>query len=178
MKKVILLLLSVTLFFCTENKGQNKVGGKPTDKSNKQMEAQVKPKREIAFESGFPKANDSIREKKIELTTFNSIPDDIDGCGCALFLSQKDWEEQNYIYADAGNIACVKINGELKLLPLKKYYKKTNTYLYSDKLLSVRITHIKSKPSKEDETTNVEKIITITKGKDKLERRVIGYCGC
>ena len=123
------------------------------------------------------KAEKVLKEEKMELVPFTSIPDDFIGCGCSFFRSKADKDAQKYIYLDAGNIAMVKLNGEVQTFDYKENIKGI-TYFTNDKMqLEVNITKTIERTDLE-ETADVEGTFTITNGKEKLVRKFVGSCGC
>lgn len=185
MKQTLSIILLLILSCCTGKNAQNQVEAKPLTKStekNVSKKDNIKGEKELnaLSNSASTQAVDLGQESKIKIEFFSykEIPEDIDGCGCGLFLSSQDQKAQKYIYIDSGDMVCMKINGKIELLDLKEFNEKTGIYIYAKESLSISKRITKRRPSKEEETTNVEAIITISKGTDKLGKKVVGYCGC
>ncbi|MBJ6119734.1 hypothetical protein JAO76_16120 [Pontibacter sp. BT310] len=119
----------------------------------------------------------TLQGKKLRMETFTYIPEEYYGCGCSLFLTEQDEKADIHIYRDAGDIAMIVLNGKIHRMEYKGELNGVTTY--SNDSIKVERVHAKAIESTEmEETVDVEGVLTITKGKDKLEKKYIGYCGC
>ncbi|GAA4305576.1 hypothetical protein [Nibribacter koreensis] len=122
---------------------------------------------------------EELLEKKglMRLETFTSIPEEFIGCGCSFFLSKEDKKARNYIYRDAGDIAMLNLNGVIHSFDYKG--KRKNKTLYANDSMLIEVDITKTVTSEEmEETSEVEGTFSLTKGKEKLEQKFVGYCGC
>lgn len=136
----------------------------------------------IVFESSIKKNNlieiTMPQEDIILVETFNEIPDLIDGCGCDFYLTEKDMQEKRYVFVNNfSKIGFVKINGRLEQFNLKAMEQKASSYHYVNDSYELSIQILK-KESSNPEESKVFGVVQIKKNKHKVEKNVIGYCGC
>lgn len=114
--------------------------------------------------------------KEIHLESFSDFPEEIDGCSCYFSISKDELKNRNYIFInDFGNIAFIKIDGNLIRFELTNHDNDIYIYNYNDYTMKVEI--IKRKFI--DSELELEKgIITIDTPKGELKQKFIGECGC
>jgi hypothetical protein len=171
MKKTILFVLAFVILSCTENEKNAEQEAALVTLSNK-----VDVDKAIADHKEKVETNISQIER-LKLETFTPIADEYYGCGCSLYLTEQDKETGRFIYRDAGDIAMVILNGET----LRMDYKGESNGIatYSNELVEIKVNKTSSVESTEmEETMDVEGVLTVTKGKDKLEKKFVVYCGC
>lgn len=120
----------------------------------------------------------SIEADFVNFETFSVIPNEIDGCGCSFYLSEKDKKDNKYICVnDFANLAFVKLKGEMVKFELTEHKDSSNIYLYKSKEYTLKIEVIK-KESSEYEASNIEGVITISSKEGIKKQKFIGICGC
>ncbi|KAA8478432.1 hypothetical protein BDE36_0264 [Arcticibacter tournemirensis] len=125
------------------------------------------------------KANNQEEEvNAIDLKPFTELPQELDGCGCYFYLSKKDEKEDKYIFVnDFASTAFVFVNNRLEKFELKEHDEGSNFYSYSNERYDLKI-EITKKSTGGDETSNIEGVLTIKKGKEELKKTFVGTCGC
>ncbi|NDK55415.1 hypothetical protein [Pontibacter fetidus] len=170
MKQGLLILIIFAVISCAEEKVNN------TDESTSISLTKAEVENKPSKESQEIIANTSLVES-LKLETFSTYSDDFIGCGCSYFLSDQDKQKGSFIYIDVGDIAMVKLNGQVQIVNYKGQGKGF-TY-YSNDSIEVKRRTTKSVESTEmEETTDVEGVLTVTKGQYKVEKEFVGYCGC
>ncbi|NEM99369.1 hypothetical protein [Pontibacter burrus] len=171
MKHTVLFVLVFALFSCSEMEKNTNQDATITASSN--AKKVVKEEKVV----GIKGKDRSITSQAIRMETFTNIPDEYYGCGCSLYLTEQDKKADNFIYRDAGDIAMIVLNGKIHRMDYKGESNGITTY--SNDSVEVKRVHTKAVESTEmEETMDVEGVLTITKGKDKLEKKYVGYCGC
>ncbi|MGV3540077.1 MAG: hypothetical protein ACO1OQ_09710 [Rufibacter sp.] len=176
MKQLVIYLIVFLIVSCTEKKPDKMTEPISSVSAVPKTSINELPKDTI-FSAVQTDSVNNLKDEKIELETFTSIPDEFIGCGCSFFRSKKDKEAQKYIYLDAGNIAMVKLNGSVHTFEYKGEVKGKTHYNNSAMQLVVDITKTVERTDLE-ETADVEGTFTITQGKEKLVQKFVGSCGC
>lgn len=136
-----------------------------------------------------PEPEKVIEYNTLVISSFDSIPDEISGCGCAFASDSLTYKAGNYIFADdIGEIAYMKINGKMvRLTQSKSAAKQTDTTATDTTTVDA---HYKA--------DGIEVILKAQKGKDinyevwqasgkiiikqadgqSINRVVYGSCGC
>ncbi|MEJ8756227.1 hypothetical protein WG947_04410 [Pontibacter sp. H259] len=169
-KLIVLTLFSVIFASCSENTEQQRAEEvsktpeiiSPTVEDEAAAEPTLKPEKE-----------------SMVLNTFaaTAVPQDFSGCGCTLHETEEDMKADMFLFVDAGNLAIISLNGQ----PQKLYFKgeKNEVRTYANDSVVVEKKIIKSETTPEmEETAQAEVLLTVTKGQQKLEKKVIGICGC
>ncbi|PWG82731.1 hypothetical protein DDR33_02455 [Pararcticibacter amylolyticus] len=93
-------------------------------------------------------------------------------------MSKEDEKDNKYIFVnDFASTAFVFVNHKLEKFQLKEHKEGSNFYSYSNKEYDLKIEMTK-KSTGGDETSNIEGILTIKKGKEELKKTFMGTCGC
>ena len=112
------------------------------------------------------------------LETFTTIPDEIDGCASYFYSSKHDQQSEKYLLVnDFANIAFITINGNLERFELKNYQADSNIYRYSNLGYDLKL-EITKKGDGGNETSILEGILILSKGKELIRKEFIGTCGC
>ena len=168
MKQGLLILLTFALISCADEKVNT------IDESTLVALTTTEVENKLSEEPQEVLANAA---ESLKLETFSTYSDDFIGFGCSYFLSEQDKQKENFIYLDAGHIAMVKLNGQVQIVDYKGQGE-GYTY-YSNDSIEVKRRTTKSVESTEmEETTDVEGVLIITKGKNIFEQKFVGYCGC
>jgi hypothetical protein len=165
MKYTVIFVLFFAVFSCTETE----------KKTEKEVTSAIPSSAtKVVEEKDEPNISQGIR---LRMDTFTYISDEYIGCGCSLYLTEQDKKADTFIYRDAGDIAMIVLNGIVHRMDYKGESNGITTY--SNDSVEVKRVHTKAAESTEmEETMGVEGVLTITKGKDKLEKKYVGYCGC
>ena len=173
MKKTLLFILAFAILSCTENEKDVEQEASLATLSNTSKVGEDKPNAEYKEKS---ESNVSPIER-LRLETFTSIADEYYGCGCSLYLTEQDKVAGKFIYRDAGDIAMIILDGETQRMDYKGESNGVTTY--SNELVEMKVNKMSSIENTEmEETMDDEGVLTVTKGKDKLEKKFVGYCGC
>lgn len=71
----------------------------------------------------------------------------------------------------------IRLNGEVQKLDYKG--ESNGSTIYANDSLEIRMKNTETVESAEmEETSDVKGVLTIIKGKYKLEQKFVGYCGC
>lgn len=112
------------------------------------------------------------------LQTFETIPNEIDGCACLFYLSKKDEANKKYLFAnDFASVAFVSINGKIKKFNLKQHKEGSDMYLYHSDNFDLKI-EISKRANGGDETSSVEGVLTLSSGTKVIKKNFVGSCGC
>ena len=118
------------------------------------------------------------RNNTLTLNTFTKIPDEIDGCGCYFYLSEKDEKKERYIFVnDFASVAFVSVKSKLQRFELKKHKEGSSEYLYSNGAYQLKV-QITEKKTDGEESSRMKGIIILSKGKSVLHKAFVGSCGC
>ncbi len=109
MKQAVIFVLAFAIISCTDQKSHKVKETAPAVPTT--VKKQVEKEPVIIIEEREPA--EIPNASKLKLETFTSYPDEFSGCGCSLFLTEQDKQEQKYIYLDAGDIAMIKLYGEV-----------------------------------------------------------------
>lgn len=110
------------------------------------------------------------------LSTFTTVPEEIDGCACYFYLTKQDELNSKYIFVnDFANTAFISINDSLKKFKLKIY--KDNTYIYADSLYNLKIEIIKT-VNNGGENSIISGYIKLSKDSVEIQQNFVGMCGC
>lgn len=123
------------------------------------------------------KNNQKIDNKEeIHLESFSDFPEEIDGCSCYFSTSKDELKKRNYIFVnDFGNVAYIKIDGNLIRFELTNHDNDIYIYKYKDYSMKVEITKRKFIESE----LELEKgFITVYTPKGNIKQKFIGECGC
>mgnify|MGYP003577264278 CR=1 FL=1 len=184
MKKIFSIIIVVTFMSCSNKSADGGNVGSTLKESQSKKEVIVAAD---SLNSDFNKSlKDSNQIKTVQqeqrmdmvLNTFKDLPKEIDGCGCYFYLSKNDEKEAKYIFVnDFADAAFVSINKKLEKFKLKEHKDDSNTYFYfnADYDLIIEIT---KRYNGGDETSLVEGVIILTKGKNSIKNNFIGSCGC
>ncbi|RDC64239.1 hypothetical protein [Adhaeribacter pallidiroseus] len=172
-KQAVIFVLAFAIISCTDPKSHKVRETAPAVPTTVQKQVEKEPV--IITEEREPAETPNV--SKLELETFTSYPDEFSGCGCSLFLTEQDKQEQKYIYLDAGDIAMIKLNEEVHTFEYKGKVKGNTLYTSNSMQIEVNITKTVENTEME-ETSDVEGTFTVTKGNEKLVQKFIGYCGC
>lgn len=171
MKQAILFVLAFAVLSCSDKEVKDKK--EAASLTTAQMEVTKVP----AVELEKVNAINNSPVKGLKLETFSTYTDDFIGCGCSLYQSEQDKKTGNYIYIDAGDIAMIRLNGEVQKLDYKG--ESSGATIYANDLIEIRRENTETVESTEmEETSDVKGVLTITKGKHRLEQKFVGYCGC
>ena len=159
MKNITLCLTVLLVLSCSSN-----------DSNSNNRNSQPKPTSVAA-----PPIKDSI---DFSLQTFETIPNEIDGCACFFYLSKKDEVSKKYLFAnDFASVAFVSINGKIKKFNLKQHKEGSDVYLYHSDNFDLKI-EISKRASGGEETSSVEGVLTLSSGTKVIKKNFVGSCGC
>lgn len=114
--------------------------------------------------------------KEIYLESFSDFPEEIDGGSCYFSKSKDELKNHNYIFVNNfGNVAFIKIDGNLMRFEMTSNYDDIYIYKYKDYTMKVEI--IKRKYI-ESELVLEKGIITVNTPKGIIKQKFIGECGC
>ncbi|OOQ58644.1 hypothetical protein [Mucilaginibacter pedocola] len=114
-------------------------------------------------------------QQAFKLSTFTEVPDDMYGCGDALYLNKKDKKAGRMLYANNFEDAMLKINGKLLRFKTKQVAGKLE--MVSGKYrLNVKASERKQE---DDEYYTFTAVLTVYEGaKIVFKQNVIGDGGC
>jgi len=117
-------------------------------------------------------------KSNFSISTFSKLPEDVYGSGCYFFLSDKDEKNSRYICVyDFANTSYISLNGNLFEFSINKQKSNNDNFFVFNKgdyILTIKIT--KSTPIYEGSKIKGELILEY-KNK-KINKKIIGYCGC
>lgn len=182
MNKLLVFLLSIALVSCyRERSNEGKIVNSTSQDSSyrvKKDSISVKANSTTDSVKGQVKIVEDKKALELDLTTFQKIPDEIDGCGCYFFLSKNDEAQNRYLMVnDFANIAFISINNKLEKFLLKEHKENSKSYLYSNANYIMKV-EITEKTDGGEESSSVKGVITITKGEEEIKEYFIGSCGC
>lgn len=116
---------------------------------------------------------------KIEIGTFDSFPDEIDGGSCEFFRNEDDMKAKKFVMVnDLAETAYVVINNKLEKFTLK--WNDGNLYSYANQNYVLRVNVIKLKDNTAPDSHNLEGSFWIIDPDERHSESVsfIGRCGC
>lgn len=130
--------------------------------------------------TGIPSESSFEKPKIGNLTfqTFDVIPDEIDGCACFFYLSEKDEASAKHLLVNNfASIAFMKIDGEMREFELEKFEK--DMRIYNDVQGNYKLyISIEKKIDLDEKTSKLEGRLHLIKGSEKAITNFIGFCGC
>lgn len=119
-----------------------------------------------------------LKNGNLTFQTFDVIPDEIDGCACFFYLSEKDESSAKHLLVnDFASIAFMKIDGEMREFELEKFEKDKRIYKDLQGNYQVYI-FIEKKVELDEKTSKLEGRLHLIKGSEKATTNFIGFCGC
>lgn len=117
------------------------------------------------------------QQPEYKLSTFKTIPNDMDGCGNNLYLSEKDKKADISIYRDNDVEAILLVNGKfMRFKPVHSKSKFLRIGKSGQFTLKVSMSSVKTKDS---EYYTFKAFLTVLKGRQIIyNKRVIGDGGC
>jgi len=129
-----------------------------------------------------PQPEKIIEDKTLVISTFDTIPDEIQGCGCAFAADSLAYKAGHYIYADdIGELAYMNINGKMVQLKGNKETSADSTAVLADykvDKIEVKLNFVHGRQIGEEST---EETGTITIQQDDgqiITKSIYGECGC
>ena len=114
----------------------------------------------------------------LTISSFTTLPSDIDGCGCYFYLSEQDEKNNNYVFVnDFAKTAFICINDSLQKFELIKHKDNSDFYDYKNLIYDLKIEILK-KENEGEEGSRIEGRIKLSKGKLIIEKEFRGTCGC
>ncbi len=121
-----------------------------------------------------------IHNISLSVSTFDHIPEDIEGCCCTFFLKNID-KNRKYIFVnDFANIGYAYINSNIVKFSLQQTSKDNKVFYYSAKDFNA-ILKIRHKVDSGPESSDIVADLIISSSIDTNQKqtlRVVGTCGC
>lgn len=121
---------------------------------------------------------EKIPEKDIiNLTTFSSIPDELDGCSCIFSESKSEYDSSHFLYFDDMGTTCL-ISVDNKVIVLKPKNITAEIAEYSNDEYTVYIKDKKSIGSEYENEYITGELVVKNKNGTVVTKKVYGNCGC
>lgn len=129
-----------------------------------------------------------VNDTKFTLNSFKTIPQEIDGCSCIFSKTEKEYEQNNYIFvSNFDSIAFVSINNKILKLKLTNRIYKSNTaenenyickYETEEYKITIEIEADKTKKHTDESWWNKGSITIDNKSDKIITQEFIGESGC
>ena len=127
-------------------------------------------------------------KKEFTLNSFKTLPKEIDGCSCIFSKTEKEYEQNEYVFAsNFDSIAFISINNKILKLKLTSKIYKPNTVENEDYTckyeaekykVTIEIEADKTKKDSDESWWNKGSISIENKNGEKITQKFIGESGC
>ena len=129
-----------------------------------------------------PEPEKIIEDKTLVISSFDTIPEEIQGCGCAFAADSLAYKSGRFIFADdIGDTAYMNINGKMVRLKGSKETSADSTAVlaqYTADKIEVKLNVVHGRQIGEESTEETGTITVKQEDGQTITKSIYGECGC